>query len=103
MTNNETIYMVVVKPDSNIFKDFKIWITNEHIYDMLCHEGFLSASIFNYNNDCICIKYRLLNQDHLKYYINSDSHKMRKKTDKKFLNKYSAKRFIVNHHGLINL
>ena len=40
---------------------------------------------------------------HLKYYINSDSNKMRKKTDKKFLNKYSAKRFIVNHHGLINL
>ena len=87
--------MVVIKPDSNIFKDFKIWITNEHLYDMLCHEGFLSASIFNYKKDCICIKYSLLNVYHLKYYINNNSYKMRKKTDKKFFDKYTVERFFL--------
>ena len=85
MANNEIIYMAIIKPDSDIFKDFKIWITNEHLYDMLCHEGFLSASIFNYKKHCMYLKYSLLNAFYVKYYINNNSYKMIKKLIKSFL------------------
>ena len=40
MNNNDMIYVVVIKPDQDIYKDFKIWIANEHLYDIICNTLF---------------------------------------------------------------
>ena len=103
MSSNEIIYMVMIKPDTDIFNDFRLWIINEHIHDMLCQDEFLSASVIFFSKGYITLKYNIVKEYYLKKHIKYNSIQMRRKTEAMFSGKLVSKRFVINDCGMRNI
>jgi len=91
------LYEVVATVDPTIREDYLAWL-NPHIKELLTFDGFLSGEAFvNTENPCeVTSVYRLRDMAAMQAYLDGPAARMRADGVKRFGDKMSAKRRILN-------